>query len=230
MIVPERKSGAIVKKVGPDKRAGLAGEIENRERAQTPNASGCHVQRRNIWPRTFRPDPFDRLRAGFGVPQDDTGGACGENFFLTRFTYCTTLSQLSDPMADAIPPTERELEILKILWDKSQASVREVYEQMRRSAPIVQNTVQAFLRTMEDKGLVRHRVRGRTFIYQPVLRREETEKRLVSGVLQRVFDGAIDQLVESALSLRRPTEQELTRLEELIREHKTSGGQQRRPS
>jgi predicted transcriptional regulator len=133
-------------------------------------------------------------------------------------------------MADAIPPTERELEILKILWDKSQASVREVYEQMRRSAPIVQNTVQAFLRTMEDKGLVRHRVRGRTFIYQPVLRREETEKRLVSGVLQRVFDGAIDQLVESALSLRRPTEQELTRLEELIREHKASGGQHRRPS
>jgi BlaI family penicillinase repressor len=135
-------------------------------------------------------------------------------------------------MADPIPPTERELEILKVLWDKSQASVREVYEQMRRSAPIVQNTVQAFLRTMEEKGLVRHRVQGRTFIYQPVLRREETEKRLVSGVLQRVFDGAIDQLVESALSLRRPTEQELTRLEELIKEHKSGGapGQQRRPS
>ena len=161
-----------------------------------------------------------------------TRGRLRENYRLTRFTYFTTLSQLSDPMADPIPPTERELEILKILWDKSQASVREVYEQMRRSAPIVQNTVQAFLRTMEEKGLVRHRVQGRTFIYQPVLRREETEKRLVSGVLQRVFDGAIDQLVESALSLRRPTEQELTRLEELIREHKAGGatGQQRRPS
>ena len=127
-------------------------------------------------------------------------------------------------MPDPIPPTERELEILKILWDKSQASVREVYEEMRKNAPIVQNTVQAFLRTMEEKGLVRHRARGRTFIYQPVPRRADTEKRLVSGVLQRVFDGAIDQLVESALSLRRPTEQELTRLEELIREHKSSGG------
>jgi BlaI family penicillinase repressor len=132
-------------------------------------------------------------------------------------------------MPDPIPPTERELEILKILWDKSQASVREVYEQMRRSAPIVQNTVQAFLRTMEEKGLVRHRVRGRTFIYQPVPRREETEKRLVSGVLQRVFDGAIDQLVESALSLRRPTEQELTRLEELIKEHKAGSAQAQQP-
>lgn len=120
-------------------------------------------------------------------------------------------------------PTERELEILKILWDRGQATVREVYEEMSRTAPIVQNTVQAFLRTMEDKGLVRHRVEGRTFIYQPVSRREETKKHMVSRVLQRVFDGAIDQLVQSALSLRQPTPQELKKLEELIERAKTSG-------
>jgi predicted transcriptional regulator len=63
---------------------------------------------------------------------------------------------------------------------------------------------------------------GRTFIYPPVPRREETEKRLVSGVLQRVFDGAIDQLVQSALSLRQPTADELAKLEELIRQHKAA--------
>jgi predicted transcriptional regulator len=121
------------------------------------------------------------------------------------------------------PPTERELEILKILWDRGRASVREVYEVMRRSAPIVQNTVQAFLRTMEDKGLVRHEVEGRTFVYEPVPRKDETERRLVSGVLQRVFDGAIDQLVQRAFSVRRPTAEELAKLEELIREHRSKG-------
>jgi predicted transcriptional regulator len=120
------------------------------------------------------------------------------------------------------PPTERELEILKVLWDRGQASVREVYEQMSPAAGIVQNTVQAFLRTMEDKGLVRHKTQGRTFIYQPIPQREETEKRLVSGVLQRVFDGAIDQLVQSALSLRKPTPDELAKLEELIKHHKAA--------
>src|SRR5437868_11065574 len=103
----------------------------------------------------------------------------------------------SDALAET--PTERELEILKILWSRGEASVREVYEQMSRHAPIVQNTVQAFLRVMEDKGLVRHRVEGRTFIYQPVPRREETKKRLVSRVLQRVFDGAMDSLVQGIL-------------------------------
>ena len=126
-------------------------------------------------------------------------------------------------MASEQTPTERELEILKILWERGQASVREVYEQMSRSAPIVQNTVQAFLRTMEEKGLVTHRTEGRTFIYEPVPRRDETKNRLVSRMLQRVFDGAIDQLVQSALSLRQPTRQELQKLEELIERAKSRG-------
>ena len=120
-------------------------------------------------------------------------------------------------------PTERELEILKILWSRGSASVREVHEQMSQTAPIVQNTVQAFLRTMEDKGLVRHRTEGRTFIYEPVPRHEETKRRLVSRMLQRVFDGAIDQLVQSALSLRQPSHDELKKLEAMIEQAKSRG-------
>jgi predicted transcriptional regulator len=123
-------------------------------------------------------------------------------------------------MAAEQTPTERELEILKVLWDRGEASVREVYEEMRKSSAIAQNTVQAFLRTMEDKKLVRHRLLGRTFIYKPVPRREDTKKRLLSRVLHRVFDGAVDQLVQSALSLRRPTQDELDRLEAMIEQAK----------
>lgn len=113
-------------------------------------------------------------------------------------------------------PTERELEILKVLWTRGEASVREVYEEMSRSAPIVQNTVQAFLRTMEEKGLVKHRTEGRTFIYRPVPQREDTKKHMVSRVLHRVFDGAMDQLVQSVLSLRDPTPEELARLQAML--------------
>src|SRR3954454_21158485 len=121
-------------------------------------------------------------------------------------------------MADKVTPTERELEILKVLWDRGEATVRDVYEELRERLPIVQNTVQAFLRTMEDKGLVRHRLEGRTFIYEPVLRPQDTKQKLLSRVLHRVFDGAIDQLVQSALSLRRPTNDELAKLEAILRE------------
>lgn len=121
-------------------------------------------------------------------------------------------------------PTERELQILKIIWQLREATVREVYEQMRellsrdRDGTIAQNTVQAFLRTMEEKGLVEHRSEGRTFIYRATIAPDPTKRTLLSGVLDRVFDGAIDQLVESALALKRPTPEELRKLRELVDE------------
>ncbi len=113
-------------------------------------------------------------------------------------------------------PTDRELEILKVLWDRGEATVREVYEDLRDQAAIVQNTVQAFLRTMEEKGLVTHRTDGRTFIYRPTQPRTDTSQQMVSGLLERLFDGAMDQLVQSALSLRQPTVEELRKLDELL--------------
>ncbi|MHC4175956.1 MAG: BlaI/MecI/CopY family transcriptional regulator, partial [Planctomycetota bacterium] len=121
-----------------------------------------------------------------------------------------------EPMTADPTPTERELEILKILWERDEATVREVHEEISRFLPMVQNTVQSFLRTMEEKGLVRHRVEGRTFIYRPVFQRDKTNQRLVSRLLQRAFDGAVDQLVQSVLSLEQATPKELARLEALI--------------
>ena len=132
-------------------------------------------------------------------------------------------------MNAASNPTERELEILKILWERGEASVRDVYERMRETAPIVQNTVQAFLRTMEEKGLVRHRVEGRTFVYTPVAPREQTTRRLTTQFVEHVFDGSIDQLVENAFSNRTPTEAELARLEELVAEVRAARAKQPRP-
>lgn len=121
-------------------------------------------------------------------------------------------------MAKPPTPTEREMEVLKVLWERGEATVREVHAEMSRRLPIVQNTVQAFLRTMEEKGLVRHRVEGRTFIYCPVPKRDETHRRLAERLLEGVFDGAIDQLVQSVFSLRKPTAEELAQLERLIEE------------
>ncbi len=146
---------------------------------------------------------------------------------LTETDETSKLSQLSlhvpstvkgTPMIPQPTPTERELEILKILWQRGEATVREVHEQISRALPMVQNTVQSFLRTMEEKGLVRHRVDGRTFIYRPTAPRDATNQRLVSRLLQRAFDGAVDQLVQSVLSLEQATPEELARLETLIAE------------
>lgn len=123
------------------------------------------------------------------------------------------------PTMSDIEPTERELQILKVLWERGEATVREVYESLRGQLPIVQNTVQAFLRIMEEKGLVTHTTRGRSFVYTAKKPRDETSEKLLSGVLDGVFDGALDALVASAFALKKPNGTELERLRELLAQH-----------
>ncbi len=109
-------------------------------------------------------------------------------------------------------PTSRELEILKTLWQLGPASVREVHEVMCPDGELAFNTVQTLLRIMDDKGLVSHSRRGRTFIYKSRHSRENETARM----LDQVFDGAMDQLVVSLLKSRRTTPKQLRELEEII--------------
>jgi predicted transcriptional regulator len=71
---------------------------------------------------------------------------------------------------------------------------------------------------MEQKGLVEHRLEGRAFVYRPCLRREPTIRGLAARLLDGVFDGAVDQLVDCLLTFRKPNQEELVRLEKLITE------------
>jgi predicted transcriptional regulator len=111
-----------------------------------------------------------------------------------------------------IAPSERELEILKVLWALGSASVREVHERLCLQGQTHFNTVQTLLRIMEDKGLVAHRAVGRTFIYTPRHSRENVTRRF----LHKVFDGSLDQLVLSLLQAEDTSAAELKELERLI--------------
>ncbi len=115
-------------------------------------------------------------------------------------------------------PTGRELEILEILWAHGEATVREVYEVMREENPIVQNTVQAFLRTMTEKGLVVYRKEGRSFVYRALVQQKKTKKRLLKHMLDRVFEGSLESLVTSALQLKKPRKEEIRELRRMLEE------------
>ena len=108
-------------------------------------------------------------------------------------------------------PSPRELDILKALWAIGSGSVRAVHDRVKGEHALAFNTVQSLLRIMEEKGLVRHRAEGRTFVYEPLYARDRVASRLL-----RVFDGAIDQVVLSLLEAGDPTDAELTKLEALI--------------
>jgi BlaI family penicillinase repressor len=116
--------------------------------------------------------------------------------------------------------TDRELEILKVLWTHGKASVREVQEDLNKTgAPVAYSTVQTLLNIMEDKkGLVRHVVEGRTFIYVPKKSSERTIRELTKRFVDRVFDGAVDRMMVALIDSRAPSAEEFDRLRAMIDE------------
>ena len=117
--------------------------------------------------------------------------------------------------------TDRELEILKSLWARGKASVREVQEDLNKALgpAVAYSTVQTLLNIMEDKkGLVRHVVEGRTFIYIPKKSSDRTIRELTKRFVDRVFDGAIDRVMVALLDSRAPTSAEFDRLRAMIDE------------
>jgi predicted transcriptional regulator len=117
--------------------------------------------------------------------------------------------------------TDRELEILKILWARGKASVREVQEDLNNAGgpAVAYSTVQTLLNIMEDKkGLVRHMVEGRTFIYVPKKSSDRTIRELTRRFVDRVFDGALDRVMVALLDSKTPTPAEFDRLRAMIDE------------
>jgi len=114
-------------------------------------------------------------------------------------------------MADA-SPSERELDVLKVLWDLGESKVRDVHEAMCAHQQTAFTTVQTLLRIMADKGLVKQRIEGRTLYYAPAHTREQVSSRFLS----RVFDGALDKLVLNMLRAEDISPDEMRDLERLI--------------
>jgi predicted transcriptional regulator len=113
---------------------------------------------------------------------------------------------------DETAPTERELDVLKVLWTLGESKVRDVHQALSKTETCAFTTVQTLLRIMADKGLVRSRVEGRTLFYVPVHTREQVSSRF----LRRVFDGALDKLVLNFVQAEDVSPEELQDLERLI--------------
>jgi BlaI family transcriptional regulator, penicillinase repressor len=128
-----------------------------------------------------------------------------------------------------ITPTDRELEALKVLWDQETATVRDVWRVLSAAdRDLAYTTVLSLMQVMEQKGLVGHRAEGKAYSYFPRVERKSVFRGLASGFLERVFDGAVDEYLVHALQGRRPSDEELDRLEKMIAEAKSRSKQKRK--
>jgi BlaI family transcriptional regulator, penicillinase repressor len=110
--------------------------------------------------------------------------------------------------------TERELDVMGVLWELDSGTVAEVQE--RLSDPLAYTTVLTVLRTLEDKGYVRHAAEGRAHRYFPTVDRSAAGKSALRRLVRKVFDGSAAMLLTHLVSDRSLTEEELERMRRLL--------------
>jgi predicted transcriptional regulator len=116
--------------------------------------------------------------------------------------------------------TPQELEIMKAVWARERATVRDVYEALRVRRRVAYTTVLTMMNVLERKGHLRKRPEGRSFLYEPTRPRARVVRAMVREFLDRVFGGAAEPLLVHLVEDRRLSRRQLEALTRRLREHR----------
>lgn len=116
-------------------------------------------------------------------------------------------------------PTNAELEILTVVWSIGPATVREVYDAIRRTRPAEYSTTLKFMQIMAEKGLLLRNEKQRAHVYEAAKPREWTQRQLAGDLLERAFSGSAKALLIGALSARKVSKDELADLRRFLDEY-----------
>ena len=113
-------------------------------------------------------------------------------------------------------PSNSEIEILHVLWRKGPQTVRQVHPALRRKREIGYTTVLKTLQVMAEKRLVTRDESERSHVYRAAVPEKSVKRRLVSDLLDRVFEGSAVNLVLQALSTKRASPEDIRRIRKLL--------------
>lgn len=113
----------------------------------------------------------------------------------------------------------RQLAIMRVLWDRGEATVAEVQESLDLERPLAYSTVATVISRMEQKGLLTHRAEGRVYYYQPVISEDGVGESMVGELVERIFGGSPSELVSHLLDSEQVDSSELDRIKQLVRRH-----------
>jgi BlaI family penicillinase repressor len=115
-----------------------------------------------------------------------------------------------------IKPTEKELEILQIIWKKGPVSVKDVHECMGGEQQNGYTTILKLMQIMHEKGLVTRQKSGKFHLYQAVATQEHTRQFIIDKMIHTVFQGSAMQLVMSALGNKKSSREELSEIKRYL--------------
>lgn len=113
-------------------------------------------------------------------------------------------------------PTDAELSILRVLWQRGTATVREIHDSLNQQKPMGYTTVLKLLQIMTEKGLVVRNEAERAHVYQATQSQDVAQNRLVGDLVEKLFDGSAQKLVLHALSNRKASTAEMQEIRRLL--------------
>jgi BlaI family penicillinase repressor len=113
--------------------------------------------------------------------------------------------------------TEQELEIMKIVWERDRATVRDVYESLLERRKIAYTTVMTMMNILEQKKYLRKSADDRAYIYRPAKPKKQVIKGMVQEFVDRVFNGSAEPLLVHLIEDRRLTNKDLDEIARMIR-------------
>ena len=115
-------------------------------------------------------------------------------------------------------PTESELEILQILWEKGDCTVRDVHEILEVSKDAGYTTTLKLMQIMHEKGLVSRDTSSKTHIYRSLVNQQKTQQHLVNKMINNVFNGSATRLVMQALGNHKASTEEINSIKAYLEE------------
>ena len=116
--------------------------------------------------------------------------------------------------------TKQELEIMKIVWNRKSATVRDVYAVLLEQRQIAYTTVMTMMKILEKKKFLKKTQQDRAFVYQPVRPKEQVIRTMVQDFVTRVFDGSAEPLLMHLVKDRHLSEKDVREITRMIRESK----------
>jgi predicted transcriptional regulator len=122
-------------------------------------------------------------------------------------------------MSETHQLTDLQIAIMRVLWERGQASVAEICEALRPERPLALTTVATLLSRLEKRGIVTHETRARQFIYRASVTEAEVRHSMVSELTERLFDGDVAELMSHLLTGREISPGDLDRIKAMLDQH-----------
>lgn len=122
------------------------------------------------------------------------------------------------PLTVTTSLTDLQLAIMRILWDRAEATVLDVQNRLRPERDLAQTTIATLLSRLEKRGVIEHRLDGRQFVYRPLVTEQEVRRSMVSELTTLLFDGSSAALMTHLLRTREMNPGDLDRVKRMIAE------------